>query len=46
MKLTEKHKQLIAWYKNMLGLSDYGLLWLVFFKGVLVALVVERLIVH
>ena len=46
MKLKEKHKQLIAWYQKKLGLSDYGLLWLVFFKGVLVALVLERLISH
>jgi len=46
MKLIEKHKQLIACYQKKLGLSDYGLLWLVFFKGVLVALVFERLIVH
>ena len=46
MKLIEKHKQLITWYKKKLDLSDYGLLWLVFFKGVFVALVIERLIVH
>jgi len=46
MKLIEKHKQLIAWYQKKLGLSDYGLLWLVFFKGALVALVLDRLIVH
>ena len=46
MKLIEKHKQLIAWYVKKLGLTDYGLLWLVFFKGVFVALVLERLIVH
>ncbi len=46
MKVIEKHKQLIAWYKNKFGLSDYELLWLVFFKGVFVALVIERLIVH
>ena len=46
MKLIEKHKQLIAWYQNKLGLSDYGLLWLVFFKGVFLTLVIERLIVH
>tara|TARA_B100000965_G_scaffold307203_1_gene266131 strand:- start:372 stop:512 length:141 start_codon:yes stop_codon:yes gene_type:complete len=44
MKLIDKHKQIIAWYQKKLGLSDYGLLWLVFFKGVFVALVVERLI--
>ncbi len=46
MKLLEKHMQLIAWYKKKLGLTDYGLLWLVFFKGVFVALLLERLIVH
>ena len=46
MKLIEKHKQLIAWYQRKLGLSDYGLLWLVFFKGVFVTLVIERLMVH
>ena len=46
MKIIEKHKQLIGWYQKKLGLSDYGLLWLVFFKGVFVALVIERLIVH
>ena len=46
MKLIEKHKKLISWYQKKLGLSDYGLLWLVFFKGVFVALVIERLIVH
>ena len=46
MKLIEKHKQLITWYKKKVGLSDYGLLWFVFFKGVFVALVIERLIVH
>ena len=46
MKFIEKHKQLIAWYQKKLGLSDYGLLWLVFFKGVFVTLVIERLMVH
>ena len=46
MKLIDNHKQLIAWYQKKLGLTDYGLLWLVFFKGVFVALVIERLIAH
>ena len=46
MKLIEKHRQLISWYQKKLGLSDYGLLWLVFFKGVFVSLVIERFIVH
>ena len=46
MKLIDSHKRLIAWYQNKLGFSDYGLLWLVFFKGVFVALVLERMIFH
>ena len=46
MKLIDRHKQLIVWYQKKLGLTDYGLLWLVFFKGVFLALVLERLIVH
>tara|TARA_B100000945_G_scaffold24705_1_gene17293 strand:- start:5576 stop:5716 length:141 start_codon:yes stop_codon:yes gene_type:complete len=46
MKLIESHKRLIAWYQNKLGLSEYGLLWLVFFKGVFFAPVCERLILH
>tara|TARA_B100000579_G_scaffold417899_1_gene414901 strand:- start:2888 stop:3028 length:141 start_codon:yes stop_codon:yes gene_type:complete len=46
MKLIQKHKQLIAWYKKKLGLTEYGLMWIVFLKGVLVALVLERMIFH
>tara|TARA_Y100001968_G_scaffold133977_1_gene122241 strand:+ start:404 stop:544 length:141 start_codon:yes stop_codon:yes gene_type:complete len=46
MKFIEKHKPLIAWYKKKIGLTEYGFMWIVFFKGVLVALLLERLIVH
>ncbi len=46
MKLIVSHNGLIAWYENKLGLSDYGLLWLVFFKGVLIALVCKRVNLH
>tara|TARA_B100000579_G_scaffold22825_1_gene16100 strand:+ start:236 stop:376 length:141 start_codon:yes stop_codon:yes gene_type:complete len=46
MKLIENHKKLITWYQKKLGLSDYGMLWLVFFKGVFFALVFERLTFH
>ncbi len=45
-KLLAKHKQLVVWYQKKLGLSDYALLWLVFFKGVFVALLLERFIAH
>jgi len=38
-KLIEKHKTLIKWYQKKFKLSDYQLLWLVFFKGVLIAMI-------
>ena len=46
MALIKMHKQFIAWYQQKLGISDYGLLWLVFFKGILVAIAIERLIIQ
>ena len=32
MKLIDNHKRLIPWYQNKFGLSEYGLIWLVFLK--------------
>ncbi len=46
MGFIAKHKKFIAWYQKKLGLSDYGLLWFMFFKGVVVALILERLIIN
>ena len=46
MRFIEKHKQLISWYQRKFGLTDYGLLWVVFFKGIFVALLLERLTFH
>ncbi|AAQ00724.1 hypothetical protein EV11_1912 [Prochlorococcus sp. SS52] len=46
MILIEKHKQFISWYQKKLGLSDYGLLWLVFFKGVIVTLIIQKLLIN
>ena len=37
---------MIGWKAQKLGLSDYVLLWIVFFKGIVVSLIVERLILH
>jgi len=42
-KLIEKHKTLINFYQKKLNLSDYQLLWLVFFKGVLIAMIFFRI---
>ena len=46
MQLIEQHKKFIAWYQEKLGMSDYGLLWFFFFKGVVITLLIERLIFH
>ena len=46
MNLIEEHKRFISWYKQKLGLTDYGLLWLIFCKGIILALIIERLILH
>ena len=40
------HKRSIAREKRTLRVTDYGLLWISFFRGVIVALVVERLLFH
>ena len=44
MKLIDLHKRYIEWWQRKLGISDYALLWLVFFKGVLFTLLVVWLI--
>ena len=38
-ELIDKHKTLINWYKKKFKLSDYQLIWLVFFKGVLITII-------
>ena len=41
-KLIDKHKTLINWYQKKFKLSDYQLLWLVFFKGVLITIIFSK----
>ncbi len=43
MRLIKQHKRFIAWYQRKLGISDYGLLWLIFIKGVIFGIVVEKI---
>ena len=44
MKLIDLHKRYIEWWQRKLGISDYALLWLSFFKGILIALLVIWLV--
>ena len=39
-KILEWHKGRIAWFKSKTGISDYGLLWYTFFKGVIIGAVI------
>ncbi len=42
-KIILTHKRLISWYQKKLRLSDYALLWFVFFKGALTAIIIENI---
>jgi len=42
-KLIDKHKTFINLYQKKFKLSDYQLLWLVFFKGVLITIIFLRI---
>ncbi len=33
MKFIDSHESMIAWWQELLGISDYGLIWLTFLKG-------------
>lgn len=42
--LIDLHKKSIEREKKKLGVSSYGMIWISFFRGLLVAFLVERLI--
>ena len=44
MKLIDLHKRYIEWWQRKLSISDYALLWVSFFKGILIALLVIWLV--
>ena len=33
--MIEIHKRQVEWWKSKLGLSDYGVAWIAFFKGII-----------
>ena len=43
--LNNWHKKQIDWWKNNTGVSEYGLLWISFVKGLLIGLLVYHLCV-
>ena len=32
--MIEIHKRQVEWWKSKLGVSDYGVAWITFFKGI------------
>ena len=42
-KIILSHKRLISWYQRKLRLSDYSLLWVAFFKGILVTILFQEI---
>ena len=43
-KIIQTHKRLISWYQRKLRLSDYALLWFVFFKGFFLAIIINYIL--
>ena len=42
-RIIKRHKIMITWYQAKLKLSDYQLLWLVFFKGIIITIIIQKL---
>ena len=40
------HKKYIAWWMKKLNLSNYGLLWVSFIKGVLIGLIIYHFLIN
>jgi len=43
--MIELHKRYISWWGKKLKISNYGLLWISFIKGVLVGLLIYHFII-
>ena len=42
--LLKWHKGRITWFKEKTGISDYGLLWYTFVKGVIIGIIIMLII--
>ncbi len=38
--MIEMHKKYIDWFKKKLNISDYAVLWVTFFKGLFIGLLI------
>ena len=42
--IIKSHKRFIYWYQKKLNLSNYQLIWLVFFKGVVFTIIIQKVL--
>ena len=43
--MIEIHKRQLEWWKSKLGISDYGVAWIAFFKGIIFGLFVYHFLI-
>ena len=43
--MIEWHKKNIEYWKKILNISDYGIAWISFFKGLLIGLVIYHFLI-
>jgi len=43
--MIQMHKKYIDWWKQKLNISEYGLLWLSFIKGLIIGLLIYHFII-
>ena len=43
--MIETHKRQVEWWKSKLGLSDYGVAWVAFFKGIIFGMLLYHFLI-
>ena len=43
--MIEVHKRQLEWWKSKFGLSDYGVAWIAFFKGIIFGLLIYHFLI-
>ncbi|MFL2794772.1 MAG: hypothetical protein ACJZ82_04205 [Paracoccaceae bacterium] len=43
--MIEIHKRQLEWWKSKLGISEYGVAWIAFFKGIIFGLLVYHFLI-
>jgi len=45
-KFISWHKKYIKWWKKKLNVSDYGILWISFIKGLIIGLLIYHFLIN